>query len=252
MSIKRSTVVWGVVVVLVMAAVPVLLSVYWKRPRFSSGEDISDKISPEEVVRSITESSYQKANDLGPDLQLLETHSVEECPFTGMADNDQWVAFAIPSRSDTVTRQTLVWRGKSVYISEREKTFHVSPDTNCVVVADALHVEPFEILNLSTDSIQTVSSPETGTEGHYNEYPFSFTRWSDDSLTIYAIVTGTFVKAGPKRGFMAYRDLWRIDAVTGKALKEHRQTQPWQEELSWPEESEEIEEPSTEPSHAAD
>lgn len=176
------------------------------KPDFHDGEDISDKISQEELFDSISSSYYEKPVKLCPGLILIEKHLVQETPFSGFAENNKRVVFATPSRSDTVREQTLEWKGEVIFTTKRQKTFHVSPNMKSVLIADRLHAKPMIVLDLVSKKESAIPSPGgTRFQDHNYGYPFTFKGWKDDSSVVLLLFESD---NGP-------RLLWHFDLKTG-------------------------------------
>jgi uncharacterized protein (TIGR03067 family) len=200
---------------------------------FPPGTDVSDKVSNADIFATLKSSSYDKTRQLSPNLALVESHIVAESQYSGLADNNKRVVIAQPVRHDSVDKKTLLHKGKSIYSTKSRPKFYASPDERSVLLASYLHSKPFKILNVSSGAIVDVPVPKSGVEDHDYVYPFSFGRWSKDSTSIIAYVAGSYLVTEPKREYMAYRETWRIDARTGVARKESRQTQVDAEDLKW-------------------
>ncbi len=164
---------------------------------------------------------------LSPRTRLIEKRRIRRRPLPGCTDR-------------LLVGQTLEFEGRTVWSArirgsgEFGEGFHVSPNERFVVIEHWLHAKPIVILKLDTSSVDkakivTVNAPRI--DGHYYAYPFGFVKWDDDSKSFTVEVTGTYVKDSGQ--FLAYRELWQVQADSGKAQRLRRQEQPRQEKLKW-------------------
>ena len=188
------------------------------------------------LIRPTATKIIEEKKNLSVHIALCQKYLSSTYPFLGMAHNGEGFIFPQPMTDKVLKEQRLLRDGNVFYSvvssarpETRWKTYFVSPDETKVVLQDWLHGKPTGVLRVDTGRIVTVDAPEI--DGHYNVYPFTFREWSKDSNSFVVEVNGTYVK-GPGQ-FLAYRELWRVQADTGKAKRIKRQEQPWQESLKW-------------------
>lgn len=133
---------------------------------------------------------------------------------------------------DTDHERVLLVNGREVLNTTNYKDLFLSPGGEYVAAADWMHAKPIRIYSVAADKWVEVPVDKSSDEdsGHDYVYPFGFLRWDSDR-TLLVEVTGTYVK-GPGQ-FLAYRELWQVQADTGNATRIKRQEQPWQEKLKW-------------------
>jgi len=190
------------------------------------------------LFRGVKGKTVQKKRALSKRLELVETHRIDDLPFTAMADNNKAFIAPIPMKAEALLRQTLLLDGNQVFAialvgpnAGRQRDFHVSPDERHVVLADWLHAKTMEVLDIATRKHVPVPAPER-LKGHDYVYPFGFVSWAEDSRSFSVEVTGT-VGRGPGSGLTAYQELWSVDPRTGKASFLKRREKPWKPNLTW-------------------
>ena len=195
-----------------------------------------DKGELDHLMQPTSTRELEEKKKLSAHIVLCERYLTSTYPFIGMAHNDKGFIFPRPTTDKVLKEQALQRDGKTIFSivddprrDTRWKSYYVSPDESLVVLQDWLRAKPTEVLSVDTGKTVVVETHEI--EGHYFVYPFGFVKWDESSASFTVEVTGTFVK-GPGE-FLAYRELWRVQADTGKARQIKRQEQPWQEELTW-------------------
>ena len=178
---------------------------------------------------------YVDETELGHGFRVVERMHVDRRAYLAIAEAGDFLWLPIPSAGEYMVQQSL-YKNQSLVLDiaplhEGERVFHVSDNGNLVLVEDALHNKPWEIIETHSGQTATVPAPREEIHGHYYGYPFSFLRWSGDIPYIHATVDGTFVD--DTRGFLAFRELWQIDPFTGESRRLQRCTQARSEVNTW-------------------
>jgi hypothetical protein len=129
---------------------------------------------------------------------------------------------------DRVRKKTVLRDAKVIGEFGECSEIYLSPNERLLLIEPGLQMEPMFILDLDRQQRITVEEPAEVPEIHYGNCLFRFVRWSSDSSTFFMEAMGTTTNP-----LLEYRELWEVDAQSGRAVKRARQEKPWELGGTW-------------------
>lgn len=163
---------------------------------------------------------------------IAELHKIERSPLSGIADSGRCFAFPIPHSFDSVEQRSIERDGKTIGLVPDDfvpygfglgNSPHLAPNDRLLVVEHSVSTRPMLVVDL--DNGKWIEVPDTVPldQEHYNVYSFQFIKWAADSSSLLVGVSG-----------YDYREVWRVEPMTGKSVKVKRELRGSGQNDQWP------------------